>query len=233
MWRGKNGFKKGNDLWKRRKNSTAYRQKLSDALRGRTISLEWRQHMSEGQKRRFQSSNERQRLSEKSKGRKQSLETVLKRSLKLQGNKFNLGRRGWKHKPETIAKIKAKRKLQVLPPKDTVPELTLQLALSKRGILFRKHEPIIGQPDIFIEPNICIFVDGCFWHGCEQCLSQARVLSRLKAKEHDAKVSQVLREKGYTVLRFWEHEIRNHLEICLQLVQELIGTETLRTVDVV
>ena len=28
-----------------------------------------------------------------------------------------------------------------------------------------KHKPIRGQPDVFIHPNICVFVDGDRWHA--------------------------------------------------------------------
>ena len=52
-----------------------------------------------------------------------------------------------------------------MPLKDTKPERILQKLLKTKKIPFIKHKPILGQPDIFIKPNICIFVDGDYWHA--------------------------------------------------------------------
>jgi hypothetical protein len=49
--------------------------------------------------------------------------------------------------------------------KDTSIEIILQNILKDNGIAFIKHKSIFGQPDIFINPNICIFCDGDYWHN--------------------------------------------------------------------
>src|SRR5438552_17381848 len=34
---------------------------------------------------------------------------------------------------------------------------------------WRRHQPIFGKPDFaFPGLRVAIFVDGCFWHGCQQ-----------------------------------------------------------------
>lgn len=88
---------------------------------------------------------------------------------------WNKGKRGlqiaWnrgltKETDMRVAKYSQSRPFRKIPFHDTKPELIVQAALRELGVQFRTHAPITGQPDIFIEPNICIFVDGCYWHKC-------------------------------------------------------------------
>jgi len=139
---------------------------------------------------------------------------------------WNKGRTGI-YSEETINKFREARMKIIIPRKDTYPEILIQKILEKNNIKFETHKPILGQPDIFIEPNICIFVDGCFWHGCEKCFDKnyfnkyGRVFSRIRAiKVKDILITQSLINKGYIVLRFWEHEIKalNENELLSRIV---------------
>ena len=65
-----------------------------------------------------------------------------------------------RHSEAAREKMKVKRAKQVLPIKDTKIEVAIQDGLINLGISFTKHEPIIGQPDIFVKPNLCVFADG-------------------------------------------------------------------------
>ena len=52
-----------------------------------------------------------------------------------------------------------------------LPEQILRSELQKAGLRFRKHvKPLPGvrcEADIvFSRAKLCVFVDGCFWHGC-------------------------------------------------------------------
>jgi DNA mismatch endonuclease (patch repair protein) len=57
-----------------------------------------------------------------------------------------------------------------------------------------------------------VYIDGCFWHGCPVHASTPTSnipywVPKLNAnRERDAAVTRLLREEGWTVLRFWEHE---------------------------
>ena len=61
--------------------------------------------------------------------------------------------------------------------------------------------------------RVAIFVDGCFWYGCP--IHSVKPKTRAKFWEEkigrnrarDAKVNSALRALGWTVLRFWEHEV--------------------------
>lgn len=73
--------------------------------------------------------------------------------------------------------------------------------------------------------KIAVFIDGCFWHACPQhCTIPKRNKEWWEAKltansARDRRADEVLRSRGWTVLRFWEHEpphavaevIRTHL----------------------
>ena len=108
-------------------------------------------------------------------------------------------------------KIRLARLNQVFPTKDTSIELKVQGELSSRGIEFSKHYPIIGQPDIaFPDRKIAIFADGNYWHN------------RPEVKERDIKVNEALQNEGWTVLRFWEHDIKNNLQECITKIEEAI-----------
>lgn len=129
------------------------------------------------------------------------------------------------HTEETKIKIRKMRLKQVFPIIDTVPELSLQKALFLSGIEFTKHKPIENfvQCDIFIAPNIVIFVDGCYWHGCEQCSDKNKMSSWIRGrKTADLLITQRLVNVGYVVLRFWEHEIHENLEECVEKISQSI-----------
>jgi DNA mismatch endonuclease (patch repair protein) len=99
---------------------------------------------------------------------------------------------------------------KIIPFKDTSIEVRLQNILRDNNIIFEKHKPIHGQPDLFIEPNICIFADGDYWHNYPA------------GRERDREVTKVLTEKGYKVLRFWEHDINNNLNDCFEQIRGVI-----------
>lgn len=57
-----------------------------------------------------------------------------------------------------------------------------------------------------------MFVDGCYWHGCPEhyraSTKNAEFWSKKVAenRSRDAETNRVLGERGWTVLRCWEHE---------------------------
>ena len=35
---------------------------------------------------------------------------------------------------------------------------------------WRRRQKLTGKPDfVFRKERVCVFVDGCFWHGCKKC----------------------------------------------------------------
>lgn len=72
------------------------------------------------------------------------------------------------------------------------------------------------RPDfVFPKSKVAIFVDGCFWHGCPtHCTAPASNVVFWRAKlagnrERDRRVSRLLRQQHWAVLRFWEHQLQH------------------------
>lgn len=152
---------------------------------------------------------------------------ILKCSLKKIGKNIWLNKKhpffGKHHSEVTKERLRTLRLSQIILRKDTSIEIKLQEQLKKLGLFFITHKSILNitQPDIFIEPNICIFVDGCWWHGCEQCFNRNKFPNWILTRQIiDKSITTKLRESGYVVLRFWEHEINNDIEKCMYVIRE-------------
>lgn len=118
--------------------------------------------------------------------------------------------------PIFIEVAKQRRLKQILPCQDTCIEKILQELLESLGILFATHKNLPGQPDIFIEPNICIFCDGDYWHANPKKYERKQIIFRNKTAEQlwekDKAITKKLQTQNYIVLRFWEDEIKNHFD---------------------
>lgn len=55
--------------------------------------------------------------------------------------------------------------------KNTKPELLVRKWLWKRGFRYRLCSPRLpGHPDLVLRKyRTCVFINGCFWHGHENC----------------------------------------------------------------
>ena len=115
--------------------------------------------------------------------------------------------------------------------KNTGPEIKLRKLLWTQGVRgYRIHYKLPGKPDIiFTKKKIAIFIDGCFWHKCPVCFQEPETRKEFWMKkigsnvDRDLKNTQQLQNEEWTVLRFWEHEIRktpdNVVEKILQYLQ--------------
>jgi DNA mismatch endonuclease (patch repair protein) len=189
------------------------RQKLSRANKGKKKPPFTKEHI------------EKLRLAKV--GRKLSLETRQKQSESHKGKipKWKTGHPWTWGKPaseQRRARMREARKSWKIPFRDTKPERMLQIVLSLEGIQYQKHrQDIFGYPDILIEPNICIFVDGCYYHGCTKCNFKAYPKLREKM-QRDVEVNHYLNSHGYHVIRIWEHEILSNNVNCAKSILSLI-----------
>lgn len=99
----------------------------------------------------------------------------------------------------------------------TKPETAVRSLLHGMGLRYRvdyRPEPDVRtRPDIvFTRRRVAIYVDGCFWHGCPDHFIPpknneewwaAKIWSN---KSRDAKHRAALRDRGWTVAAYWEHE---------------------------
>ncbi len=118
-----------------------------------------------------------------------------------------------------------RRNMQAIKCKDTTIELMLRKALWHEGIRYRKnYKKLPGKPDIVpTKHKITVFCDSDYWHGYDWENRQNRIKSNRdywipkieRNMERDQEVNRQLEESGWTVLRFWEWQIRKHLPDCV------------------
>lgn len=121
--------------------------------------------------------------------------------------------------------------MRAIKSQDTKIEVKLRKALWHQGIRYRKNYKICGcKPDIVITKyKIAIFCDGDFWHGSKNVITR---ITNGKLKywqqkikrnmERDLENTIQLRDNDWIVLRFWESEINQALDICVQTIKEAI-----------
>jgi len=101
--------------------------------------------------------------------------------------------------------------------RDTSVELVVRRILHARGARYRVDYRLeVGlrtRPDVvFTRARVAVYIDGCFWHGCPvratfPVTNADYWLPKLARNiERDAASRSRLRELGWTVLSYWEHE---------------------------
>ena len=119
---------------------------------------------------------------------------------------------------DTVNSLTRSRTMRCVPSENTSLERHILKTIKLRGITgWRRHyKELLGRPDIvFPKRKIAIFIDGCFWHGCIKCSRKPAsnlVYWRAKVsrnKIRDRLVNKSLRERGWKVIRIWEHDIKS------------------------
>lgn len=111
----------------------------------------------------------------------------------------------------------ARKSMQGNRSRDTKPELAVRRLIHAAGLRYRvdtQPEPgVARRADIvFTRQRIAVFLDGCFWHGCEQHGARAFKTNAdywnpkiARNVERDADTARRLEKAGWMVLRYWEH----------------------------
>jgi DNA mismatch endonuclease (patch repair protein) len=112
--------------------------------------------------------------------------------------------------------------------KNTKSEVLLRKALWDLGVRYRKNDPRLpGKPDIVIsKQRLIIFVDGEFWHGHNWEEKKLSIKSNPgfwiakieRNMQRDRINNQLLSELGWTVLRFWDQEVKKEFGVCLRKI---------------
>lgn len=111
-----------------------------------------------------------------------------------------------------------RRVMQANTGRTTQPEAALRSVLHRHGLRYRvnvrPHASVRCKADIlFRRARVCVFVDGCFWHGCPKHFTVPKQnrewwLEKIAANRlRDARYSRALRRLGWHVLRFWAHDL--------------------------
>lgn len=120
---------------------------------------------------------------------------------------------------------KRSRMMSKIRGKNTKPELLFRRSLWKKGMRYRvDSKQLPGKPDISIKKyKLAIFIDGEFWHGYNWAERKNTIKSNRafwvpkieRNMQRDQEVNRQLEEMGYTVFRFWAHEINKDLKRCI------------------
>lgn len=134
---------------------------------------------------------------------------------------------------DNISKEQRSRNMAAIRSKDNkTTELALVRQLRKERITgWRRHQGRApGTPDfLFPKATVALFVDGCFWHGCERHFMMPKTnqgywepkIARNKAR--DRAVNARYKAKGWKVLRIWEHDIKRTPDRPIRRLKKLLA----------
>lgn len=108
--------------------------------------------------------------------------------------------------------------MQSIRSRDTRPEWIVRRFLFCHGFRYRLQvKRLPGRPDIVMRRlGVCIFINGCFWHGHEGCRYFVVPKTRTewwtekfrRNQERDARVQKELEALGWRVITIWECELK-------------------------
>lgn len=107
--------------------------------------------------------------------------------------------------------------MQRTTKRDNPFEVSIRSQLYDKRLRYRVHYPVPGMKRITCDIampglKIAIFLDGCFWHGCDVHPPSVKKNTAFwmekieRNRARDRRVREHLAEIGWTPLRFWEHE---------------------------
>ena len=118
--------------------------------------------------------------------------------------------------------------------KNTKIDIVMRDALSEIGCRYEMYPKMFGSPDFVIPgKKIALFCDGDFWHGYGYGIRKfpKKKFWRNKIEgnmRRDRKVTRKLRRDGFSVLRFWEHDIEKRLEVCTRKIRKKIREKKIK-----
>jgi DNA mismatch endonuclease (patch repair protein) len=111
----------------------------------------------------------------------------------------------------------SRRSMRSNRSRDTKPEMAVRRLLHAAGLRYRiDYAPLGGRRRadiVFPRMRIAVFIDGCFWHGCPTHATRPKENADYwdpkldRNIERDLETTAELAAGGWTVLRFWEHEL--------------------------
>ncbi len=134
------------------------------------------------------------------------------------------------NKERTVDKISKERRSAVMSKirsRDTKFEEDFIQALRRSTKMrFEKNVHLIkGKPDIvFRKAMVCVFLDSDFWHGWQyprwkHLLKNDFWREKIENnRARDRRTTLFLRKHGWSVIRIWEHAIKNKINLEIQKI---------------
>ncbi|HAC14604.1 MAG TPA: very short patch repair endonuclease [Bacteroidetes bacterium] len=132
---------------------------------------------------------------------------------------------------DVLTSEQRKKNMSHILGKNTGPEIKLRKLLWSNNIRgYRIHYNLPGKPDIvFTKKKIAIFIDGCFWHKCPVDFQEPETRKEFWMKkinsnvERDQKNTRQLQDDNWTVMRFWEHDVRKNPAEIVKTIKETLN----------
>jgi DNA mismatch endonuclease, patch repair protein len=117
---------------------------------------------------------------------------------------------------DNLTKEQRKKNMRAIKSQSTL-ENKVTKDLWRLGFRFRKNANLYGKPDISIKKyKIVIFIDSCFWHCCPVHGNMPKSNKDYWEKklerniQRDIEVNQYYIDKGWNILRVWEHDLKEN-----------------------
>lgn len=144
---------------------------------------------------------------------------------------------------DNLTKEQRHKNMQNIKSKDTKIEVQLRKALWAKGYRYRKNDKKLpGKPDIVLgKYKIVIFCDSEFFHGKDWEVLKPRLekgtnpeywVKKIENnRRRDDEINKELTFEGWTVIRFWGKDIKNKLDECIKVIEDIIWEQKMEEVE--
>lgn len=141
--------------------------------------------------------------------------------------------------PDKLSPEQRHRNMAAIRAQNTKPELVVRKFLWSHGYRYRlNYSKLPGKPDIVMHKyRVCIFINGCFWHGHDGCKyykvpksnTEFWVNKVARNRQRDELVRQKLETMGWHCITIWECELKSkNKEATLETLLCTLGKIVLR-----
>ena len=123
-----------------------------------------------------------------------------------------------------------RKTMQAVKGRDTTLERVVGSALHRLGLRYRRCvAELPGKPDfVFPRAKVVVFVDGSWWHGWRfpqwrDTIGEYWQTKIERNRKRDRKNFRRLRRQGWTVVRFWDHQVKRDLDRVVARIAALLG----------
>ena len=144
---------------------------------------------------------------------------------------------------DNLTKEQRHKNMQNIKSKDTKIEVQLRKALWAKGYRYRKNDKKLpGKPDIVLgKYKIVIFCDSEFFHGKDWEVLKPRLekgtnpeywVKKIENnRRRDDEINKELTFEGWTVIRFWGIDIKNKLDECIKVIEDIIWEQKMEEAE--
>lgn len=144
---------------------------------------------------------------------------------------------------DNLTKEQRHKNMQNIKSKDTKIEVQLRKALWAKGYRYRKNDKKLpGKPDIVLgKYKIVIFCDSEFFHGKDWEVLKSRLekgtnpeywVKKIENnRRRDDEINKELTFEGWTVIRFWGKDIKNKLDECIKVIEDIIWEQKMEEAE--